>query len=140
MKKAFLFIFIFCLLPFAQAKEIIIVVNKSSPKKSISLKEIKSIFTGEKAQWNNGEEILVIDYKRDTHIKKVFCEKVLKISQVQLYKKWIRASLLGKSSQVVLVGSQQEVIEKLKRDPKTVGYLEKNKLTDKDLKKLKVTK
>lgn len=121
-------------------KEIVIAVNKTSPRTSISVREIKSIFTGEKSEWEDGEEILVIDYKRDTQIKKIFCEKVLKISQVQLYKKWIRASLLGKSSQVVLVGEQNEVIKHLVKNPSSVGYLEKDSLKNSKLKMLKVTK
>lgn len=140
--KRIIAILIFNLMPLSSpsGSEIVIAVHQSSPRKSISLKEIKSIFTGEKSQWKNGKDIKVIDYKRDTHIKKVFCEKVLKISQVQLYKKWIRASLLGNSNEVVLVSSPQEVLNHLTNDPYSVGYLEKPQLKNSKLKKLKVTK
>ncbi len=124
----------------AYSSEIVIAVNKRSPRKTISLKELKSIFTGEKAEWSDGENIKVIDYKRDTSIKKVFCQKVLKISQVQLYKKWIRASLLGNSSEIILVNGPQDVIGHLEQDPKSVGYLEKSQLNNINLRKLKVTK
>ncbi|MCR9204344.1 MAG: hypothetical protein NXH75_07200 [Halobacteriovoraceae bacterium] len=139
MKKPLLLTILILALP-SFGKEIVIAVNKTSPRTSISMREIKSIFTGEQSEWEDGEEILVIDYKRDTQIKKTFCKKVLKISQVQLYKKWIRASLLGKSSQVVLVGEQDEVVKHLIKNPTSVGYLEKDALKNSKLKRLKVTK
>lgn len=138
--KKILFLTILILTIPSFGKEIVIAVNKTSPLTSISMREIKSIFTGEKSEWEDGEEILVIDYKRDTQLKKIFCKNVLKMSQVQLYKKWIRASLLGKSSQIVLVGKQNEVINHLIKNPYSVGYLEKDSLKDSNLKRLKVTK
>lgn len=139
MKKTLFFTILILVLP-SFGKEIVIAVNKISPRTSISVREIKSIFTGVQSKWEDGEEILVIDYKRDSRIKKIFCEKVLKISQIQLYKKWIRASLLGKSTQVVLVDEQNDVIKHLIRYPTSVGYLEKDALKNSKLKRLKVTK
>lgn len=139
MKKILLTIFIAFAIP-AYGNELAIVVNKNSPIKSISMKDVKSIFTGEKAKWSDGRNIVVVDYKRNVDMKKNFCEKILKMSQIQLYKRWIKASLLGKGSQIVLVSTQQEVIDRLNKDPESVGYVDRAEIKNSNLKKLQVIK
>lgn len=139
MKTIALILFTALSIP-SSGKEIIIAVNGKSDVEKLSIKDIKSIFTGEKASWDDGKGIIVVDYKRDNKLKEVFCKKVLKISQVQLYKKWIRASLLGKANEILLVDNQEEMLKYLKRDQKSIGYLENTSLNEQAIRKIKVTK
>jgi len=137
VKNILLIVFILVTSPI-YGEDLMFIVGSKSPINRISKKDVKSIFIGEKTKWSDGQKIVVIDYKRGVEIKNTFCRSILKISQIQLYKKCIKASLLGKGSKLVLISSKQEAIDLISKEPRAIGYLGQSETIDNRVKIIKV--
>lgn len=103
--------------------ELTFIVNKKNTNDSITHDELKQIYKAENYSWPNSSDIQVVDYKKNTAQKKLFCKEFLMMSPLQLYKKWIRSSLEGKGKPVMLYSSSEEIIKYVEGNKDAIGYL-----------------
>jgi ABC-type phosphate transport system substrate-binding protein len=98
----------------AQSEDVAVVVNPDNPATSLSLVELRKIFSGEKRSWLGGVPIRLIMRNSGSHERTVLL-KLLHMSEAE-YKQYWTAQLLrgeGAADPVVVpsVGMQKEALQ-----------------------------
>lgn len=99
-----------------------LVVNESRELESISLKELRAIYTMRKKIWSDGEpvKVFVLPAGNVAHIE--FCKKVLGVFPRQLESVWYRLVYSGTGSAPIEVSSDEELVEMMAKHPGAIGY------------------
>jgi ABC-type phosphate transport system substrate-binding protein len=88
------------------------------------MKELKSIFQGEKQRWNDGPKISIAFMKSSTPVGSATANKVMKMSGDQLNKFWLALVFQGKAKAPVFFGSASEVENYVSQNPGAIGVVE----------------
>lgn len=118
-----------CMVFGQEAKEnISIVVNHTITTQEIDTERLKSIYTLNTQNWDDGNRIRLADYKGDNYLRIQFYE-TLGLTPSKIKKIWLRAQFTGKSIPPKVVNSISEMIEMVTKNPGTVGYLPSSRVT-----------
>lgn len=74
-------------LPFA------IIVNKANPVKTLSLAELRRIFTKQSRMWPHAEPMVPVDWDSTAEIRQVFSKRVLNRSVREMAEYWVQQSM-----------------------------------------------
>jgi len=100
-----------------------IVVNSSVPEYKVSLNKTRAIFTMRQRFWPNGEKIKVFTLADDHPLHQVFTKNNLHMFPHQLRRVWDRITFSGIGRVPIMVGSEEEMLEKVANTPNAIGYL-----------------
>lgn len=106
--------------------EVAIIANKDVVEKSLSKRDLRAIFSMKKKRWKNGREISVFVLADKHPLHSSFTKEVLKTYPYHLRKIWDRQVYSGTGSAPVQLTSEQEMIERVKKTPDSIGYINKN--------------
>lgn len=99
-----------------------VLAHESVETETLSLNEIRAIFSLRARQWPNGKPITVLVYHDDSSTHKEFSKNKLKMLPHQLRRQWNRYIYSGTGIGPVTVKSKQEMIDKLRHTPGSIGY------------------
>ena len=103
---------------------IMVIANVKGAPASLTMKELKSIFQGEKQRWNDGTKISIAFMKSSTPVGNATASKVLKMSGDQLNKFWLALVFQGKAKAPVFFGSSNEVESFVSQNPGAIGVVD----------------
>ena len=108
--------------------QIVVVVNRDNPVKSISMTELKRIYLGEITHWQSNDEdnaaIVLIDYKHKSKIATKFYKKVTGFSHSRVRLEWIGKMLNGEiQSLPVNLDSDTEILEIVSKNRWYIGFV-----------------
>lgn len=110
------------------AGDVIVIVNEKGPLVNISDKDIREIYLGEKKIIGD-DKISVLEPK-DSKLKEAFLSSLIKMSvkdyRIHWTKKLFQEGLAPPESKE----SQQEIIDKVKKELNAIGYIGREKLQD----------
>ena len=114
----------------AQA-QISIVVSKAAKLDSNDLKktELKTIYTGNKLRWSNGNKIQVVD-QAETSVGKKFYDLILSKTLNQVRSQWTKLMLSGQASAPVQCPSDKAVKKVVASNPNAIGYISSSALDE----------
>ena len=108
----------------ADEPNIMVIANEKGAPTSLTMKELKSIFQGEKQRWNDGTKISIAFMKSSTPVGSATSKKVLKMSGDQLNKFWLALVFQGKAKAPFFYGSASEVESYVSQNAGAIGVVE----------------
>ena len=108
----------------ADEPNIMVIANEKGAPGSLTMKELKAIFQGEKQRWKDGTKISIAFMKSSTPIGGATAKKVMKISGDQLNKLWLALVFQGKAKAPVFYGSASEVESYISQNAGAIGVVE----------------
>lgn len=108
----------------AQQTEILlaVVVHESIATEVKNTEQLINIYTLKSQIWDDNNRIRIADYKGENYLRMQFYD-ALNISTNDVKKIWLRAQLTGRSVPPKVVDSVQSMIDLIRRNPGTIGYL-----------------
>ena len=77
----------------AQERTFVVIVNKANPVTSVTLAELRSIFTKQTRMWPHGESIVPIDWDATSPLRMEFSQRVLARSVRDMADFWVQQSM-----------------------------------------------
>jgi ABC-type phosphate transport system substrate-binding protein len=108
----------------ADDPSIMVIANEKGAPASLTMKELKSIFKGEKQRWKDGTKISIAFMKSSTPIGSATSKKVMKMSGDQLNKFWLALVFQGKAKAPFFYGSASEVENYVSQNAGAIGVVE----------------
>jgi ABC-type phosphate transport system substrate-binding protein len=108
----------------ADEPNIMVIANEKGAPITLTMKELKSIFQGEKQRWNDGTKISIAFMKSSTPVGSATSNKVLKMSGDQLNKFWLALVFQGKAKAPFFYGSASEVESYVSQNAGAIGVVE----------------
>ena len=108
----------------ADEPNIMVIANEKGAPTTLTMKELKSIFQGEKQRWNDGTKISIAFMKSSTPVGSATSNKVLKMSGDQLNKFWLALVFQGKAKAPFFYGSASEVESYVSQNAGAIGAVE----------------
>lgn len=105
------------------AGEVLIIANPSVPAEKLDPDEIKNIFLGKTAKWENNDMIMIVVFQ-DTDVHKNFLLKYIKRTENQFENVWRQNLFTGKGTQPVKVQSVDELVEYVSKTKGAIGYID----------------
>ena len=120
----------------AAADEVVIVLNKKNPTKSMSVAEAKAIFLGNTTRWQGVVPIKVVS--RGKGKADAFYTDVLGMSATKFDSHWTKRQLAGKGVKPKTAASASDLAAEIGKNPGAVGFALKSELDGVDTSKLRV--
>ena len=108
----------------AEEPNIMVIANEKGALTTLTMKELKSIFQGEKQRWPDGTKISIAFMKSSTSVGKATSNKVLNISGDQLNKLWLALVFQGKAKAPFFYGTASEVENYVSQNAGAIGVVE----------------
>lgn len=106
----------------AAVGDIVIVANGDISEDTLSRKEIREIFLGKRAQWDDHSRIHVTMLK-DGGIRKAFLKQYLNKSEAKWKTYWRRMVFTGRGLPPRSFDTEAELIEYVKKTKGSIGYV-----------------
>jgi hypothetical protein len=117
------------LIPFSFADEILVIANKDVSANSLTAEELKSIFLGEKAKWDDGRSIVFVLLLTEVH--EDFLKKYLEITSSQYSQYWKKMIFTGRSKSPKSFVNPEELIGYIAATGGSVAYIPSQAKNDK---------
>ena len=124
--------------PMAHA-DFYLVVPAANPQTTLTQKEAVDLFMGRNRAFRNGDPAQVYDLPRDTTVHADFYQRLTGIGPAQVNSYWARLLFSGQTMPPQQVADENTMVEALKRNPKAIGWLQKEPV-DRQLRVLLVLK
>ncbi|MFQ5454639.1 MAG: hypothetical protein ACE5EA_00365 [Nitrospirota bacterium] len=127
----FFFFLLFASFQEVYAKTIAVIANVRYPKESVSIRDIKDIYTGDKLI-DAGLKIKPVDQIDDTEIKKLFLKSVLHISISDYNSFWIQRLFQRGGIPPKIKEDSEDVIRFVSANDTGIGYVWLEEVEGKD--------
>lgn len=101
----------------------VVIVNGSTGASTMSLSEVRAIFSMRLRRWENGMAVSVFVLKADSTAHADFCKTVLNIYPQQLQAAWDRIVYSGTGNAPTVVNSEEEMRAAIANTPGAIGYV-----------------
>jgi len=81
----------------AKEADVAVIVNPLNPVESISLAELRNIFTGEKQNWNGSLPVFAVVRAPQSHEREVLLDRVLKMTDSEYKQYWVKKVYSGEA-------------------------------------------
>ena len=126
MKKIILSI---ALVSSALLADIAVIVNPGSGVDSLDAGQVKKIFMAKTKKLPNGNSAVVVDQNSDNGAYATFYDKVAGKSPSKMNKYWVKLTFTGKAEAPKKVGGDSDVINAVKSNKNTIGYVDSSAVT-----------
>lgn len=106
---------------FAQDQALTVIGNQESVPDALNMKQLKSVFRGEKLKWDDGSSIKIALMKTTTPIGTSTCEKVYGMSGNELNKYFLALVFQGKAKAPTFFNSIEELENYVAQTPGAIG-------------------
>ncbi len=104
------------------APEVIFITNMNNPDSTLTKKEIRDIFMGDKSAWSDGSKIYFsIIRKGATHNQ--FLKTYINMSPKNFVRYWKRQILTGKATKLKLANTEDEIVKYVSKNNGGIGYV-----------------
>jgi len=79
--------------PAAQQQSFVVIVNKANPVKSLTVVELRRIFTKQTRMWPHAESVVPVDWDATSEIRQAFSQQVLNRSVREMAEFWVQQSV-----------------------------------------------
>ena len=107
----------------AQDMPVKIVANSAISNTELTAKQIRRVFSMRQSSWPDGQPIRVFVLANDSAIHLSFCKRILRMFPYQIERTWNKFAYSGLADKPIVVGSEHEMLEKLKVTPGAIGYV-----------------
>ena len=123
-----LFTLILFVLPL-QAEQVVI-VNAGLTVERLTHEEVVNIFMGRYRKLPDGSALQPLDMKGDTPERRGFYKKLLDKSLAEIDAYWARLIFSGRTLPPAALDADDEILQRVARDPSAVGYVDSSKLNN----------
>jgi len=111
---------------FAHSAETVII--NPSVLQNVSEKQLRSIFSMRRRNWENGTPIRVFVLPDSHPTHKAFCKNTLGMFPHRLRKTWDRLVFTGTGQAPEEIATEEAMLEKIRQTPGAVGYISTDKI------------
>jgi ABC-type phosphate transport system substrate-binding protein len=132
-------IFFLCASTLGLAKSFAVIVHPDNSTPTLTAKDLKMIFLGEKTNWPEGQSLKVAALKNG-EVHKEFLRDIVKLSPMKFAIHWKQKIFTGSAtgSHINFFKSEDQVKEYVKTNPTAIGYISVDSV-DETVKELKIT-
>jgi ABC-type phosphate transport system substrate-binding protein len=112
----------------AWAEELAVIVNAKNPIGNLNPAEIRKYFLKEQQTWPNGEKVRSVDRNGSSAERRVFLEKVLKLTPDEMEQYWISIRYQKGIAVPPKLHTDQEVVEYVGAYGGAIGYVNSTNL------------
>lgn len=107
----------------SEAYPSVVIVNAGTGSNTMSLSEVRAIFSMRLRRWENGVAVSVFVLKSDSATHAEFCKSVLNVYPQQLQAAWDRIVYSGTGNPPTVVNSEEEMRAVVASTPGAIGYV-----------------
>jgi ABC-type phosphate transport system substrate-binding protein len=132
-------VFFVCASTLGFAKSYAVIVHPDNPTPTLTAKDLKMIFLGEKSTWPDGQALKVAVLKNG-EVHKEFMKDIVKLSPLKFSIHWKQKIFTGSAtvSHINFFKSEDQVKEYVKNNPTAIGYISVDSVDD-TVKEIKIT-
>ena len=121
------------------AKSYAVIVHPDNPAQTLTAKELKMIFLGERTTWPDGQPLKVAALKNG-EVHKEFLRDMVKLSPMKFAIHWKQKIFTGSGSgsHINFFKTEDKVKEFVKANPTAIGYIPVDSIDD-TIKEIKIT-
>jgi ABC-type phosphate transport system substrate-binding protein len=133
-------IFFLCASTLGFAKSVAVIVHPDNPTQTLTAKNLKMIFLGEKTTWPEGQPLKVAALKNG-EVHKEFMKSIVKLSPMKFAMHWKHKIFTGSAggSHINFFKTEDKVKEYVKANPRAIGYISVDSVDD-TIKEIKITR
>tara|TARA_R110000737_G_scaffold336647_1_gene356275 strand:+ start:113 stop:565 length:453 start_codon:yes stop_codon:yes gene_type:complete len=107
-----------------QVHAINVISNLTSETTSLSVTQLRRIYSMRQIHWQNGTPIVVYVLASKNPLHQKFCQEQLRLFPYQLDRIWHKLTFSGYGVAPIKVSTQQELIQAIKSTKGAIGYAE----------------
>ena len=107
-----------------QIHAINVISNLTSETTSLSVTQLRRIYSMRQIHWQNGTPIVVYVLASKNPLHQKFCQEQLRLFPYQLDRIWHKLTFSGYGVAPIKVSTQQELIQAIKSTKGAIGYVE----------------
>ncbi len=108
----------------ANAETMVVVVNKKNPMTSLSIAQVKRIYSDDMVRWPDGEKIRVYDLPVDNSDRAHFSRSVIGKDAAKVASEWANKSVTNTAKNPpTIVKSKVLMLYKVSKSKTAIGYL-----------------
>jgi len=132
-------VFFVCASTLGFAKSYAVIVHPDNPTPTLTAKDVKMIYLGEKTTWPDGQTIKIAALKNG-EVHKEFLKDMVKLSPLKFAIHWKQKIFTGSAtvSNINFFKSEDQVKEYVKTNPTAIGYIPVDSV-DETVKEIKIT-
>lgn len=132
-------VFFVCASTLGFAKSYAVIVHPDNPTPTLTAKDLKMIFLGEKTTWPDGQ-VLKVAVLKNGEVHKEFMKDIVKLSPLKFSIHWKQKIFTGSAtvSHINFFKSEDQVKEYVKNNPTAIGYISVDSVDD-TVKEIKIT-
>jgi len=116
--------------PAAEGQSFVIVVNKANPVKSLSVTELRRIFTKQTRMWPHAESMVPVDWDATSEIRQAFSRQVLNRSVREMAEYWVQQSVTQGLAPPSTQKSSRAVLRFVASVPGAISYMPPGEVDD----------
>ena len=111
------------------AADVVVIANADHTGVALSKKEVADIYSGRMSKWPDGAKTVPV-YIKSGKVHESFLAEYVGKNDAQFIATWKKLVFTGKASMPDGVGSESDVIAKVKETPGAIGYIAPGTPTD----------
>lgn len=128
MARAALAIMAFVLLAFnaatALAGTVAVIVNSSNQHRSMSVEEIRRLYSNAALAWPDGTPVTLYDLAINDPVRSVFSEAVLRKSSMSVAEEWAHLKITNQAKNPpIAIKSEALIVRRVSRERGAIGYV-----------------
>jgi ABC-type phosphate transport system substrate-binding protein len=124
------FVLLWASVPAAEGQSFVIVVNKANPVKSLSVTELRRIFTKQTRMWPHAESMVPVDWDATSEIRQAFSRQVLNRSVREMAEYWVQQSVTQGLAPPSTQKSSRAVLRFVASVPGAISYMPPGEVDD----------
>jgi ABC-type phosphate transport system substrate-binding protein len=114
----------------AEGSPFVIIVNKANPVKTLSLAELRRIFTKQSRMWPHAEPMVPVDWDSTADIRQAFSRQVLNRSVREMAEYWVQQSMTQGIAPPSTQRSARAVLRFVASVPGAISYVPVEEVDD----------
>ena len=109
---------------FAFAGTVAVIVNSSNQNRSMSVGEIKNLYTNAMLAWPDGTPVTLYDLSINDPVRTVFSEAVLSKSPMKAAEEWAHLKITNQAKNPpIAIKSEALIVRRVSREKGAIGYV-----------------
>lgn len=106
------------------AGTVAVIVNNSNPHKSLSVEEIRKLYTNAALAWPDGTPVTLYDLALTDPARAVFSETVLRKDPIDVAEDWAHLKITNQAKNPpVAIKSEALIVRRIAREKGAIGYV-----------------
>ncbi|MFM8349192.1 MAG: hypothetical protein ACKOAR_14210 [Bacteroidota bacterium] len=116
-------LFVFCSVAYSYGQEYTVIGNETAVQ-SLTSAELKNVFKPRNSLWTNGRSVTIVLPGTTSPIRDRVARDIYNSSFVAMQKYWLSLVFQGRFSAPVILNSDEETINFVKRTPGAIGFIQ----------------